>query len=299
VDAFAADDCPGLPWQVLAAIAATNDPDLSAQINPTTGEVHPAILGPLLNGLNGEPAVSDISQASGWARSEGPLAILSTVWTAFGTPAPDTGRGAPDRQNAWDSTFTLTHDLCANLGRSGVEVALSDYDPNPTWDQSVMSLAFSYGMAAGSGGGTSGGGAGTPPLPLNGVTNSGAIATVIAAAESQLGVPYVWGGESPGGGFDCSGLIQWAYGEAGITLPRVTYSQADVGVEVGKPWSSNVKPGDLLLLPGVDNGVTTPLGHIAMAIGGGLMIQAPYTGTVVQLDPIPWGDVELVRRVIS
>jgi cell wall-associated NlpC family hydrolase len=79
----------------------------------------------------------------------------------------------------------------------------------------------------------------------------------------------------------------------------VTYAQADVGTEVTRPWNTNVAPGDLLLMPGDDNGVTTPLGHIGMAIGGGLMIQAPYTGTVVQIDPIPWADVELVRRVIS
>jgi cell wall-associated NlpC family hydrolase len=54
-----------------------------------------------------------------------------------------------------------------------------------------------------------------------------------------------------------------------------------------------------LLMAGDDNGVTTPLGHVAMAIGGGLMIQAPYTGTVVQIGPIPWSDIELVRRAIS
>jgi cell wall-associated NlpC family hydrolase len=307
VYAFAADDCPGLPWQLVAAIGGTADPKLSAQIDPTTGEVHPPVLGPILNGQGGQPAIADTNQPSGWARREGPFAILSTIWTAYGTPAPDTGRSNPDPQNAWDSTFTLTHALCTYLGNDNGNLAgaLAEYDPNPSWDQSVTSLALSYGMAggagpAGDGGSGGGGGSGTtPPVPPNGATYSGQVAAVIAAAESQLGIPYKWGAESPGKGFDCSGLIQWAYAQAGISLPRVTYSQADVGTEVPKPWAANVAPGDLLLMPGVDNGVTTPLGHIAMAIGGGLMIQAPYTGTVVQIDPIPWSDVELIRRVIS
>jgi hypothetical protein len=301
VYAFAADDCPGLPWQLLAAIGGTADPNLGTQIDPTTGEVHPALLGPVLDGQNGEPALADVSQPSGWARTEGPLALLSTIWTTYGTTAPDAGRSVPDPQNAWDSTFTLAHALCTYLGHDQGDIAgaLADYDPSPSWDQSVTSLALSYGMAGGAGPASSGGGSITPPVPPSGVTYSGQVATVIAAAESQLGVPYTWGAESPGKGFDCSGLIQWAYAQAGISLPRVTYAQADVGTEVPKPWSTNVAPGDLLLMPGDDNGVTTPLGHIAMAIGGGLMIQAPYTGTVVQIDPIPWSDIELVRRVIS
>jgi hypothetical protein len=50
---------------------------------------------------------------------------------------------------------------------------------------------------------------------------------------------------------------------------------------------------------GDDNGVTTPLGHIGMAIGGDLMIQTPYTVTVVHINPIPWSDIELVRWVLS
>jgi cell wall-associated NlpC family hydrolase len=195
----------------------------------------------------------------------------------------------------------LAHALCTYLGNenSDPEAALADYDPSPSWDQNVDALALSYGMAAGQ---STGGGAGSstaPPVPPDGRTYSGKVATVIAAAESQLGVPYVWGGETPSKGFDCSGLIQWAYAQAGIAIPRVTYSQADVGAEVPRPWAGDVAPGDLLLMPGDDNGVTTPLGHIAMAIGGGLMIQAPYTGTVVQINPIPWSDIELVRRVIS
>jgi cell wall-associated NlpC family hydrolase len=301
VYAYAADACPGLPWQLLAAIAGSADPGLASQVDPTTGEVRPAHLGPLLDGQDGEPKIPDPTQPSGWARTEGPFSILSTVWSRYGTAAPDTGRTVPDPQNAWDSSFTLAHVLCTYLGNENgdPEGALADYGPSPSWDQSVDALALSYGMAAGQSAGGGAGSSATPPVPPNGKAYSGNVAIIIAAAESQLGVPYVWGGESPAKGFDCSGLIQWAYAQAGITIPRVTYSQADIGTEVSRPWAGNVDPGDLLLIAGDDNGVTTPLGHVAMAIGGGLMIQAPYTGTVVQIGPIPWSEIELVRRVIS
>ena len=302
VYAFSAEDCPGLPWQLVAAIGSTTDPSLSTQLDATTGEVHPAHFGPLLDEENGEPQISDPGQPGGWARTLGPFEILSTIWARYGTATPDTARSTPDAQNAWDSTFTLTRVLCTYLERDNGDTAaaLSDYDPSPSWGQSVSALALSYGMAAGTGtDGPGGAGGAAPPIPANGTTYPGQVQVVVAAAESQLGVPYVWGSESPGRGFDCSGLIQWAYAQAGITLPRVTYAQADVGTEVARPWPANVSAGDLLLMAGDDNGVTTPLGHIAMAIGGGLMIQAPYTGTVVQINPIPWSDVELVRRVIS
>jgi len=301
VYAYAAEECPGLPWQLMAAIAGTADPALAGQLDPTTGEVHPTHLGPSLDGQGGEPTIADPSQPDGWARTEGPFLILSTLWSRYGTAAPGAGRSVPDPQNAWDSSFTLAHVLCTYLGNDDgdPEAALAHYDPSPSWDQRVDSLALSYGMAAGqsTGGGTAS--SDTPPLPPDGKTYAGSVATVIAAAESQLGVPYLWGGESPGKGFDCSGLVQWAYAQAGITIPRVTYSQADVGSEVPRPWVGNVAPGDLLLMAGDDDGVTKSLGHIAMAIGGGLMIQAPYTGTVIQIDPISWSNVELVRRVIS
>ena len=60
-----------------------------------------------------------------------------------------------------------------------------------------------------------------------------------------------------------------------------------------------MQPGDLLLMAGDETGVTTPLGHIGVAVGGGLMVQAPYTGANVELSPVPWTALEVVRRVIA
>jgi cell wall-associated NlpC family hydrolase/uncharacterized protein YukE len=98
-------------------------------------------------------------------------------------------------------------------------------------------------------------------------------ATAVRAALSQLGVPYVWGGESPGKAFDCSGLTAYAYGKAGISLPHFASSQR-IGEKV--PSEADLKPGDLVIFSG----------HVTMYIGKGQVVAAPHTGTDVQIEPL-------------
>lgn len=127
---------------------------------------------------------------------------------------------------------------------------------------------------------TSNSNSGTSSLATNGniPVASGALGA-IAAAESQLGVPYVWGGESPGNGFDCSGLTQWAWGLAGVALPRTAQQQYNALPHI--PLSA-LQPGDLLFW----NDGTASVQHVAMYIGGGEVVQAPYTGASVSLSTI-------------
>jgi peptidoglycan DL-endopeptidase CwlO len=99
-------------------------------------------------------------------------------------------------------------------------------------------------------------------------------AAAVAAAESQLGVPYVWGGETPGVGFDCSGLTQWAWAQAGVSIPRTAADQYDAIEHVSL---SDLEPGDLLFW----NDGTSTIQHVAMYVGGGEVIQAPETGETV------------------
>jgi len=117
-------------------------------------------------------------------------------------------------------------------------------------------------------------------------SGSGAGAAAVAAAESQLGVPYVWGGESPGHGFDCSGLTQWAWAQAGVSIPRVAASQAAAVPHV--PLDA-LEPGDLLFYYNLDGDST--IDHVVMYVGSGpygsqTIIQAPYTGSEVQFAPL-------------
>jgi cell wall-associated NlpC family hydrolase len=97
---------------------------------------------------------------------------------------------------------------------------------------------------------------------------------VVGIAMRYLGVPYVWGGASPSG-FDCSGLVMYAYGQMGVSLPHYTGAQWNVGVPVSR---SDLQPGDLVFFDG--------LGHVGIYIGGGQFIHAPHTGTVVQISSL-------------
>jgi peptidoglycan DL-endopeptidase CwlO len=114
----------------------------------------------------------------------------------------------------------------------------------------------------------------TPPPSAGG---AGAIA--VRAAESQIGVPYVWGGSTPGVGFDCSGLTMWSWAQAGVELPHSAAMQMQVTTPVPL---SDLQPGDLLFYydsPGY-------VGHVTMYVGPGEMVQAEETGTNVMITPI-------------
>jgi peptidoglycan DL-endopeptidase CwlO len=103
----------------------------------------------------------------------------------------------------------------------------------------------------------------------------------IETARSRLGAPYVWGGSGPSV-FDCSGLVQWSYAHAGLALPRVAADQYNVGQHIDL---DQLQPGDLLFWATDVNDPAT-IHHVAMYIGGGMMIAAPHTGTVVQIQPV-------------
>lgn len=112
------------------------------------------------------------------------------------------------------------------------------------------------------------------------------LGTIIGAAKAQLGTPYLWGGETAGKGFDCSGLIQYAYAKAGISIPRTTFDQIKHGAPV--KWGQ-FQPGDLIFsnFEGPGAGAS----HVVMYLGGGKVIAAPHTGANVQIE-----DVSLFRN---
>jgi cell wall-associated NlpC family hydrolase len=111
------------------------------------------------------------------------------------------------------------------------------------------------------------------------------VQTAIAFALSKVGTPYQWGGTGPL--YDCSGLVQAAYGAVGITLPRDTYGQVTVGQSVAL---SQLTPGDLLF---------PDPGHVQIYLGAGMIVEAPHTGAFVQVVPMWNQGAGVARRVVG
>lgn len=132
---------------------------------------------------------------------------------------------------------------------------------------------------------------------------TGSIAAVIARARSALGLPYAWGGGTSGGpslgihdggvadifgdyrkvGFDCSGLMIYAFAAAGVPLPHYSGYQYTAGRHV--PLSA-MQPGDMIFYGGPEG-----IHHVALYIGGGMMIEAPESGMVVRITPVRYGGI--------
>lgn len=148
-----------------------------------------------------------------------------------------------------------------------------DIPDAPTVPAAAMVPATATDTAAGAGSGAGsrgepGAAAEAVPGAVDGAPTPQAKAAVEHAL-SAVGTPYQWGGNTPGVGLDCSGLTKWAYGQAGVDIPRTAAEQT-----VGRPVdASELLPGDLVVWDG----------HVAMVVGDGKMVEA---GDPVQVNPI-------------
>lgn len=107
-------------------------------------------------------------------------------------------------------------------------------------------------------------------------------------ALTRRGDPYVWGAAGPST-FDCSGLVMWAYAQVGISLPHYTGSQWNMGEHISQ---SQLQPGDLVFF-------FSDISHVGMYVGDGLMLDAPATGQVVQIQPVFWSDYVGAVRIVA
>lgn len=112
---------------------------------------------------------------------------------------------------------------------------------------------------------------------------------VIDAGLEHLGVPYLWGGTDPEHGFDCSGLVQDAYRQIGVEMPKWSRHQATMGVEV--PSLDEALPGDVIAFG-------EPVNHVGLYMGDGQMLHAPRTGDVVKVEGIK-RPIATIRRIVS
>ncbi len=177
---------------------------------------------------------------------------------------------------------TLQQEAQAAAAKAAATAAFNARVAQAQAAQAAATQAATATSGGGSGDATSDAGAApapeVPPSPAPPLAAGAAGA--VQAAESMIGVPYVWGGNTPAG-FDCSGLVQWAYAQVGISLPHYSGAQYDDTIQIPL---ADIEPGDLLFYgPGGDE-------HVAMYVGGGSMIEAPYTGASVWITGVRTGD---------
>ncbi|WP_232542188.1 NlpC/P60 family protein [Nocardia bovistercoris] len=150
----------------------------------------------------------------------------------------------------------------------------------PAWSDNG-NVAGSVGSGSGSGGLSGGSSSGSAVLPIPSVAGLGAL----AAATTQVGKPYEWGGVGPNS-WDCSGLVQWAFRQVGVSLPRTTWQQATVGARV--PFAA-LSPGDVVVL-------NSDGSHVGIYAGLGQVLNAFDWGVPVGLTPLSYFDIYTIRR---
>ncbi|WP_218033381.1 peptidoglycan hydrolase RipC [Mycobacterium botniense] len=197
-------------------------------------------------------------------------------------------KSAADARTAAEQAATVRANLQAKQSRLQLQIAIvkSQYqaltpqqrtalaDPGPV--PATLTAAAPRPAALPPGEAPPGGapGAGAPgalPAPDSG----GGAATVVQAALSQVGAPYAWGGAGPGG-FDCSGLVMWAFQQAGIALPHSSQALAHGGQPVAL---SDLQPGDVLTF-------YSDASHAGIYIGDGLMVHSSTYGQPVRVVPM-------------
>ncbi len=241
----AATTCPGLPWTVLAAI----------------GTVESA------NGTSTLPGVHSGADSAG---AEGPMQFEPATFATYDQPVPPGGANPPSPYNPTDAVYAAAQMLCANGATNGANLSAAVFAYNhASWYVSeVLSLANSYGQSQ-----------------AQTVASGTAPGIAVDWALAQVGTPYVWGGETPGVGFDCSGLTQAAYKAAGVVLPRTAQEQYDAGPPVRA--NAPLQPGDLVFF----GGGPTDVSHVGIYIGvqgcQTVMVDAPHTGADVRAEPFP------------
>src|SRR5579875_3227273 len=256
-DHQAAATCPGLSWTLLAAIGKVES-DFGRTTLPgvTSGANYAGAAGPMQMGIGGAAGPTFFAYDHPVPADEAPN-------PPGAAPAGGDAGSAnpPSPYDLTDAVFAAARDLCSNGAGNPATVrdAVLAYNHSDNYADEVLALAATYGGS-------------TPQAP-----------EAVRLAMTQIGVRYVWGGATPNVGFDCSGLVQWAYGAAGVNLPRTSEEHwlAVVHLPAGTP----LQPGDPLFF-GPADGPT----HVGIYIGNGLMVDAPHTGASVRVESYDWSD---------
>ena len=189
--------------------------------------------------------------------------FLPSTWAAYGAGG--------DPYDYHDALPAMARYLCASGGGQDIRRALFAYNRADWYVDLVLSVAAQYREPA-------------PNLAASGPADSaggGLGSRVVALARAQIGKPYVWGGASPQTSFDCSGLVQWVYGQAGVRLPRTAQQQYGATARVSR---DDLQPGDLLFFTRTYPS-NEPITHVGIYVGDGQMVNATTPGDVVRVMP--------------
>ncbi len=248
----AAATCPGLPWTIVAAIGTVESD-------------------------NGQSDLPGVHSGANSAGAEGPMQFEPATFAAYDEPVPPGGATPPSPYDPTDAVYAAARLLCANGGAGGADLsgAVYDYNHSAAYVAQVLALAQTYAAASTTASG------GSPILAA--ASGSGALA--VSWALSQIGTPYVWGGETPGVGFDCSGLAQAAYAVAGVALPRVAQDQYDRTPKL--TTGAALEPGDLVFFGGGPDSIDHVGLFVGVVNGQDVMVDAPHTGADVRAEAFP------------
>ncbi len=258
-----------MPWVILAGIGEVESDDGRTTLPGVhSGANAFGAAGPMQIGIGG---------AAGNTWGGAPVHPASEHVNGVATDANGDGIASvyePPDAIAGAAKYLLEHGVLDNVAS-----AIFAYNHLDSYVQTVLSWAGTYAR----------GGYTVSPVTLDsapqcvpgvGQAPNSAVASAIDFAEEQLGKPYQWGGTGPDS-FDCSGLVMEAYRAAGIDIPRTSEEQWTWGPRVP---ASQVEPGDLVFFVGADGTETSP-GHVAIVIGGGMMIEAYATGFPIRIAP--------------
>ncbi|WP_331731639.1 C40 family peptidase [Kitasatospora sp. NBC_01300] len=290
--------CKGMTWSLLAGIGKVESGHAQGHtVDTTTGDITPPIIGLILDGSgsggNTTP-VMDTDQGrwdgnSHYDAAVGPMQFLPSTFAAYAAKVhPEDGGAGANPNNSDDETMAAALYLCdggKDLTDSAVlRKSILRYNNSGAYADEVLRWAQQYAALG-------------DTVPTGGGQGSDKVQTVIAAARSQFGQPYSWGGGDASGpttgaccsnggqdgrtvkGLDCSGLMTYVFAKVGINLPRLAADQAGVGQRI--PASAGVgalQPGDMVFFGNASEGIY----HVGLYIGGGQMINAPKPGDVVK-----------------
>jgi cell wall-associated NlpC family hydrolase len=216
--------------------------------------------------------------AMNYAGAGGPMQFLASTWATYAVDA--NGDGRLDRWNPADAIFTAARYLHASGAPKELERAIFAYNHSSAYVETVLRWAAVYEREA------------QPILVPASGTGEGALSFALA----QIGVPYLWGGESRAG-YDCSGLVQAAYRSVGVAIPRTSEEQFDSAPHL--PAGAPLAPGDLVFFGPSPKDAT----HVGMVVQAGEMVDAPHPGTDVRTEPFPatvgaaWGEEEYLGAI--